>query len=114
MNGHFAEYYANHYEHVHDHTGITSCNDGHCHLHPGVTGTPIYEGRNHYHPLKGATTYVDGHFHIYDTNTSYAIPLPDGYHTHHVSFTTSYDDGHRHQVMGYVMATRDRAAKDYE
>jgi hypothetical protein len=91
--------------HVHEHSGLTSCNDRHCHMHPGVTGGPISRGRSHVHPVDGKTTYDDGHTHAYRTMTGLAVPLPNGYHTHCVRFTTMVTDGHQHHVQGYVVAT---------
>jgi hypothetical protein len=88
--------------HVHDHTGITSCDHQHCHIRPGVTSTPIPRDRTHYHEITGATTYQNRHFHTYRATTSPAIPLPNGYHTHYISFSTSYDAGHRHQIKGFI------------
>ncbi|MCL6612965.1 MAG: YmaF family protein [Peptococcaceae bacterium] len=93
------------YCHLHDHTGLTTCQDGHCHIHPGVTSIPIRQEGTHIHEIIGATTYVDGHYHTYRTFTGPAVHLPGGFHTHYVSFTTSFVDGHVHNVMGYVMAT---------
>jgi hypothetical protein len=95
-----------HYSHVHDHTGITSCNDGHCHVHPGVTGPAIPYGENHYHEIIGATTYQDGHYHSYNAITSLAVTLPGGYHTHFGDFETTFDDGHRHMIKGYVESVK--------
>ncbi|OPX90213.1 MAG: YmaF family protein [Pelotomaculum sp. PtaB.Bin104] len=92
--------------HVHDYSGLTTCNDGHCHNHPGVTSIPIPYGSSHYHQIVGATTYDDGHFHVYCAATGVAVPLPDGYHTHFTSFTTSVADGHTHGVMEYVKAIK--------
>lgn len=66
-------------DHVHEHTGLTTCNDGHCHIHPGVTGIPLPYGQSHYHEIAGATTYDDGHYHQYCANTGLAAPLPGGY-----------------------------------
>jgi hypothetical protein len=94
--------------HVHDHTGLTTCNDGHCHIHPGVTSIPIQHGSSHYHEIVGATTYQDGHYHVYRTNTGLATPLPGGYHTHYASFTTSIADGHIHNATLYIMAIKER------
>ncbi len=93
--------------HVHEHTGLTTCNDGHCHIHPGVTSIPIQHGTSHYHEIVGATTYQDGHFHVYRTNTGLAAPLSGGYHTHYASFATSFVDGHIHNAALYVMAVQD-------
>lgn len=88
--------------HVHDHTGITSCNDRHCHVHPGVTGPPVPYNNTHYHEIIGQTTYQDGHYHTYRAPTSTAVALPGGYHTHYASFSTSLNDEHRHEITGYV------------
>jgi hypothetical protein len=93
--------------HVHEHTGLTTCNDGHCHIHPGVTSIQIQHGTSHYHEIVGATTYQDGHFHVYRTNTGLAAPLSGGYHTHYASFATSFVDGHIHNAALYVMAVQD-------
>ena len=98
--------------HVHEHTGLTTCNDGHCHIHPGVTSIPIQHGSSHYHEIVGATTYQDGHFHVYRTNTGLATPLPGGYHTHYASFKTSLADGHIHKAVLYVMAVQDNYRMD--
>lgn len=95
------------YLHVHDNTGLTTCNDGHCHIRPGVTSTPISYGGSHIHQVVGATTYQDGHYHSYNAYTSTAVGLPNGFHTHYISFATNFVDGHIHNVMGYVMATKE-------
>ena len=71
-------------------------------IRPGVTSTPIPRDRTHYHEITGATTYQNRHFHTYRATTSPAIPLPNGYHTHYISFSTSYDAGHRHQIKGFI------------
>lgn len=92
--------------HVHDHTGLTTCQDGHCHIHPGVTSIPIPQGNTHIHEIVGATTYQDGHHHVYRAYTEPAVYLPNGFHTHFTAFTTSFADGHTHDVMGYVMASK--------
>jgi hypothetical protein len=76
-------------------------------MHPGVTGPAIPYGNSHYHEAEGMTTYVDGHYHVYNTVTSLAVPVQDGYHTHHVDFETSFDDGHRHSVMGYIQTVKE-------
>ncbi|HBV95569.1 MAG TPA: hypothetical protein DEF36_00760 [Desulfotomaculum sp.] len=98
--------------HVHDYTGITTCNDGHCHIHPGVTSIPISYGGSHIHQIAGATTYQDGHYHMYNAYTSTAVGLPNGYHTHYNSFSTNFVDGHIHNIMGYVMATEEKEKED--
>ncbi len=97
--------------HVHDHTGITSCNEGHCHMHPGVTGPPIPAGSSHYHEIIGATTYDHGHYHVYKACTELAVHLPDGQHTHFACFRTSFNFGHDHMITGYVKPTTGRMHK---
>jgi hypothetical protein len=92
--------------HVHEHTGLTTCNDGHCHIHPGVTSIPIQNGASHYHEIIGATTYEDGHHHVYRAYTGLAVSLINGYHTHYTSFKTSYADGHIHNATLYVMVVK--------
>lgn len=94
--------------HVHDHTGITSCSREHCHIHPGITSTPIPDmnSRSHYHEIIGGTTYNHGHFHTYRARTGPAITLPNGYHTHFARFSTSFNEGHSHEIEGFVMPTR--------
>lgn len=92
--------------HVHDHTGITSCDMGHCHIHPGVTGPPIPTGSGgHYHQIIGQTTYDLCHYHVYNACTGNEIMLPDGQHTHFISFQTSFNFGHSHNIVGYVKPT---------
>lgn len=93
--------------HVHDHSGLTSCSREHCHLHPGVTSPPIYHGRSHYHEIYGATTFDHNHHHVYRAVTGPAIELPHGYHTHFVSFKTSFNLGHEHKITGFVQATKE-------
>lgn len=93
--------------HVHDHTGLTTCNNGHCHIHPGVTSIPIPYGDSHIHQITGATTYEHGHFHTYNAYTGPEIELPNGFHTHYVSFDTNVALAHTHNVTGYVMASRE-------
>lgn len=91
--------------HVHVHDGLTTCNDGHCHLHPGVSGPPIFRGNTHYHRIYGMTSFNDGHFHFYDALSGPAVGLPNGEHTHFADFSTSFNDGHDHHISGYVEAT---------
>ena len=55
-----------------------------------------------------------GHFHTYRARTGPAIELPGGYHTHFASFSTSFDEGHNHQIQGFVMATQDHNYKYYD
>ncbi len=93
--------------HVHDHSGLTSCCDGHCHMHPGVTSGPIRRGCSHVHTAEGMTTYDDGHTHAYRTTTGPAVAVGDDHHTHHVHFRTSVADGHRHAVAGYIGVMHD-------
>ncbi len=101
--------------HVHDHTGITSCNQGHCHIHPGVSGPPIPNGASHCHQIIGQTTFNHGYYHVYNAYTGLAIMLPNGQHTHYVSFRTSCNFGHDHMIEGYVEATpEDHHPKPYE
>ncbi|TYO96936.1 YmaF family protein [Desulfallas thermosapovorans] len=90
--------------HVHEHTGLTSCNEGHCHIHPGVTGPPIPDGSSHYHQIIGQTTYDRGHYHVYNACSGPAVMLPCGQHTHFASFRTSFNLGHDHMIEGYVKA----------
>ncbi|WP_422448544.1 YmaF family protein [Thermoanaerobacterium sp. DL9XJH110] len=94
--------------HVHSHSGLTSCNDGHCHMHIGITGTPIATTvfRRHYHEIEGITTFSDGHFHYLRTSTRPSVLLPGGYHTHFFSFSTSFNDGHEHRLSGFVEAVK--------
>lgn len=93
--------------HVHEHSGLTTCDKGHSHLHPGVTGPPIQSGASHYHQFFGQTSYDHGHYHIYHAVTGMAIMLPDGQHTHFVSTKTSYNFGHCHGITGYVTPAPD-------
>lgn len=91
--------------HVHDHTGKTSCEQGHSHMYPGVTGPPIPHGPSHIHEIRGATTFDFRHHHVYCAHTGPAVMLPCGKHTHFISFRTSFNFGHDHQVEGYVQVT---------
>lgn len=88
--------------HVHDHPGATSCEQGHCHMRPGVTGTPIPHGPSHIHEIRGLTTFDLRHHHYYCAHTGPAVILPCGNHIHSFSFKTSLNFGHVHQVEGYV------------
>ncbi|NLW07074.1 MAG: hypothetical protein GX039_03700 [Clostridia bacterium] len=94
------------HKHVHDHSGKTSCDRGHAHLHPGVTGPPIPYDCSHYHNLCGITTFDFGHTHAYNAMTGPAIELPDGMHTHAVQFETNVVEEHSHRVMGFVVPSR--------
>ncbi|AKX94625.1 hypothetical protein MTHERMOG20_09950 [Moorella thermoacetica] len=93
----------NYHQHVHDHSGKTSCELGHAHMHPGVTGLPRPVNNSHDHILQGITTFDHGHTHSYYTITGPAIDLPGGMHTHYVYFETNEVDGHRHRVQGFVV-----------
>lgn len=95
------------HQHVHDHSGKTSCDDGHAHLHLGVTGPPRPSRDGHTHLLRGLTTFDDGHTHAYSAESGPAIGLPGGFHTHYFSLATNLVDGHRHRAMGYLGASRD-------
>jgi YmaF family len=88
--------------HTHGHSGATTCQDGHVHLHPGVTSTPIETEEGHIHYMSGNTTFDDGHIHQYETYTSIPIPMPGGYHTHYVEIRTTRDDGHTHVIKGFT------------
>ncbi|MFS0574672.1 YmaF family protein [Sporosarcina sp. 179-K 3D1 HS] len=92
--------------HTHGHGGATTCQDGHVHLHPGVTSTPIETEQGHVHWMTGNTTFDDGHIHQYETYTSTPIPLPGGYHTHYVEIRTTEDDGHTHIIKGFTEPSR--------
>lgn len=92
-------------QHVHVHNGLTTCDEGHCHLHPGVSGPPVFRGNTHYHRIYGMTSYDRGHFHFYDGWSGPAVVLPNGEHTHFVAFSTSFNEGHQHRITGFVQAT---------
>lgn len=51
------------------------------------------------------TSFNEGHFHYYDALSGPAVGLPNGEHTHHVSLTTSFNEGHDHRITGYVEVT---------
>lgn len=95
-------------EHVHAHTGITTCDKGHSHMQLGVTSPPIsaglYQGQ-HYHEISGLTTFDNRHFHYYRATTGPSIELHGRYHTHHFRFRTGFDEGHDHGVEGFVEPT---------
>lgn len=80
----------------------TTCEDGHVHMHPGVTSLPIETGEGHIHHMNGNTTFEDGHIHQYATYTSIPIPMPGGFHTHYVEIRTTKDDGHTHVIKGFT------------
>ena len=88
--------------HTHGHLGATTCQEGHVHLHPGVTSTPIETEEGHIHYLSGNTTFDDEHIHQYEAYTSIPIPMPGGYHTHYVEIRTTMDDGHTHVIKGFT------------
>jgi hypothetical protein len=46
--------------------------------------------------------------------TGPAIPLPHGHHTHHVSFKTSYCEGHNHLIRGFGQAAPSEAPPHYK
>ncbi len=91
--------------HVHDHSGKTSCDEGHSHLHPGVSGPPIPYGQSHIHEVRGLTTFDFRHHHAYFAYTGPEIELSAGYHTHYIYFRTSRNFGHNHQVEVFVQVT---------
>lgn len=88
--------------HTHGHLGATTCQDGHVHLHPGVTSKPIKIEGGHIHKAWGNTTFDDGHTHYYEAYTGPAIALPNGYHTHYVEIQTTENDGHIHIIKGFT------------
>lgn len=88
--------------HTHGHLGATTCQDGHVHMHPGVTSKPIEAKGSHIHKAWGNTTFDDGHTHYYEAYTGPAIPLPNGYHTHYVEIQTTKNDGHIHIIKGFT------------
>lgn len=92
--------------HTHAHFGATTCQDGHTHLHPGVTGTPIETNVGHIHKIYGNTTFDDGHIHYYEEYTGPPIPLQDGYHTHYAEMRTTKDDGHVHIIKGFTAPSK--------
>ena len=88
--------------HTHGHGGATTCVDGHTHLHPGVTGTPIQTENGHVHKIYGYTTFDDGHIHSYEAYTSPPIQLPNGFHTHYAEIRTTENGGHTHIIKGFT------------
>ena len=92
--------------HTHAFDGATTCNDGHTHLHPGVTGTPIESNESHVHKVYGNTTFDDNHIHEYEAYTGPPIPLANGYHTHFVEIRTTESDGHTHVIKGFTAASK--------
>lgn len=95
-------------QHVHDHSGKTSCDHEHAHLHPGVTGPPVPKecSHKHIHNLWGLTTFDYEHTHAYNAMTGPDIDLPEGMHTHWVQFDTNIVKGHKHRVMGFVVPSK--------
>ncbi|WP_404454511.1 YmaF family protein [Virgibacillus necropolis] len=92
--------------HTHGHGGATTCDDGHAHLHPGVTSTPIETQEGHVHKMWGNTTFDDEHIHYYEVYTSTPIPLPGGYHTHYAEIETTESDGHTHIIKGFTKPSK--------
>ncbi|HEX7064665.1 MAG TPA: YmaF family protein [Bacillales bacterium] len=93
--------------HVHGNLGATTCSDGHVHMHPGVSSTPIPTQQGHVHLLRNITTYDDEHVHQYQTYTSAPIPLANGYHTHYIEVQTSMADGHTHVIKGFTEPSKE-------
>ncbi|ASN04661.1 YmaF family protein [Virgibacillus necropolis] len=93
-------------DHTHGHGGATTCDDGHVHLHPGVTSTPIETSEGHVHKMWGNTTFDDKHIHYYEVYTSPPIPLPGGYHVHYAEIETTENDGHTHIIKGFTKASK--------
>ena len=92
--------------HTHGHLGATTCQDGHVHMHPGVTSKPIETSQGHVHKISGDTTFDDKHTHYYESYTSVPIALPDGSHTHYVEIQTTEDDGHIHLIKGFTQPSK--------
>lgn len=92
--------------HTHGHTGATTCQKGHVHLHPGVTSVPIPTKEGHVHKIWGNTTFDDGHIHYYEAYTGPQITLPNGYHTHYVEIKTTRNDGHTHTIKGFTQPSK--------
>ncbi|MYL57369.1 hypothetical protein GLW20_07605 [Virgibacillus halodenitrificans] len=92
--------------HTHAYFGATICEDGHTHLHLGVTGAAIESKDGHYHKVYGNTTFNDEHFHYYEAHTGPPIQLPDGYHIHYTEFKTKESNGHIHDIKGFTAASK--------
>lgn len=91
--------------HTHGHLGATTCQDGHVHMHPGVTSKPIETQEGHVinyqkiQLLKMVTFY-------YEAYTSPPITLPNGYHTHYVEIKTTKNDEHIHIIKGFTQPSK--------
>ncbi|NLL99041.1 MAG: hypothetical protein GX223_07030 [Tepidanaerobacter sp.] len=45
------------------------------------------------------------HYHYYRGTSGPAISLSGGYHTHYVRLRTSFNEGHDHEIEGFVEPT---------
>ncbi|WP_060678464.1 YmaF family protein [Virgibacillus halodenitrificans] len=92
--------------HTHAYFGTTTCENGHAHLHPGVSGPAIESEDGHFHRVYGNTTFNDAHFHYYEAHTGPPIQLPDGSHIHYTEFQTKESNGHVHTIKGFTAALK--------
>jgi hypothetical protein len=91
-----------HLVHVHLFNTTTAVADGHQHAVQGTTGPARLAGASHIHRIKVRTSFhaddATGHWHWLDIMTGPAIYTMDGSHVHTYQGTTSFDDGHSHDV----------------
>lgn len=92
--------------HTHAYFGITSSQNGHAHLHLGVTSTPIETYEGHVHHFYNQTTFEQSHIHYYEGKTGPAIELPNGYHTHLIEVKTNKVNGHTHRLKCFTEPAR--------
>ena len=87
--------------HVHEFLASTKLaeeeEDRHNHRFAGITSEVIPKGDNHVHVIFTNTDFLD-HHHEVGIETGPAIRVGNGKHVHFVKGTTTFDDGHVHEI----------------
>ncbi len=88
--------------HVHEFTASTKLaeedDDRHNHRFAGVTSEVIPRGNSHVHSILVNTDFLDHHHEVAIT-TGPAIHVGEGKHIHLIKGTTTFDDGHVHDLL---------------
>ena len=88
--------------HVHEFTASTKLaeeeDDRHNHRFAGVTSELIPTRNSHVHAILVNTDFLD-HHHEVGITTGPAINVGQGKHVHLINGTTTFDDGHVHELL---------------
>ncbi|MFJ7935522.1 YmaF family protein [Sporosarcina sp. NPDC096371] len=88
--------------HVHEFTASTKLaeenDDRHNHRFAGVTSEIIPTRNSHVHAILVNTDFLD-HHHEVGITTGPAINVGHGKHIHLINGTTTFDDGHVHELL---------------